>query len=86
MERYIIAVFALLVVAAVVSLWLYSKKRIRPEKPKEEFPDIMPLKDSEMALASDRRLSLCFNELSALSEEDEMRLAEIKDKNPLSTT
>ena len=68
MEKYIIAAFVLLTVAAVVLLWIYSKKRIRPEKFKEKFPDIMPLKDSEMALASDRRLSLCFNELSALSE------------------
>ncbi|MBQ1546259.1 MAG: hypothetical protein IIZ59_01860, partial [Clostridia bacterium] len=83
MEKYIIAAFVLLTVAAVVLLWIYSKKRIRPEKFKEKFPDIMPLKDSEMALASDRRLSLCFNELSALSEEDEMRIAEIKDKNLL---
>lgn len=83
MEKYIIAAFVLLTVAAVVLLWIYSKKRIRPEKIKEKFPDIMPLKDSEMALASDRRLSLCFNELSALSEEDEMRIAEIKDKNLL---
>ncbi len=85
MEKYIIAAFVF-AVAAAVSVFIYIRKRkaflmTDLEKIDEKQQHSSP--DRDLAPVDDQVLSLCFNELSILSEEDELRLAEIKDKTLL---
>ena len=86
MEKYIIALLVLIAVAATVSVFIYIRKRkafLITDLEKTDKKQQHSSPDSDLAPVDDQVLSLCFNELSILYEEDEMRLAEIKDKTLL---
>ena len=85
MEKNIIAAFVF-AVAAAVSVFIYIRKRkafLMTNLEKIDEKQQHSSQDRDLAPVGDQVLSLFFHELSILPEEDERRLAEIKDKTLL---